>query len=51
MVAVQLLDGEAAVEELGEQLSVSLTGAAVEGEVVHPLPLPTAQTGARWLED
>ena len=50
MVAVQLFDGEAAVQELGEQLCVSLTGAAVEGEVVHPLPLPTASTGAHWLD-
>lgn len=40
VVAVQLLDGETAVQELGQQLRVSLTGAAVEGEVVHPLTLP-----------
>ena len=40
VVAVQLLDGEAAVQEFREQLRVSFTGAAVEREVVHPLTLP-----------
>lgn len=40
VVAVKLLDGEAAVQKLREQLGVSFTGAAVEGKVVHPLALP-----------
>lgn len=40
VVAVQLLDWEAAVQEFREQLRVSFTGAAVEREVVHPLALP-----------
>lgn len=41
MVAVQLLDRKAAVQELAEQLRVSLAGASVEREVIHPLTLPT----------
>lgn len=43
MVAVQLLDRETAVQELGEQLSVSFTGTAMEREVLHPLALPAEQ--------
>lgn len=40
VVTVQLLDRETAVQKLGQQLCVSFTGTAVEGEVVHPLALP-----------
>lgn len=40
VVAVQLLDGETAVQKLGEQLSVSFTGTTMEREVIHPLALP-----------
>lgn len=40
MVAVQLLNRETAVQELREQLGVAFTGTAVQGEVVHPLPIP-----------
>lgn len=40
VVAVQLLDWETAVQKLRQQLCVSFTGTAVEGEVVHPLALP-----------
>lgn len=40
VVAVQLLDGETTVQKLGEQLSVSFTGATMERKVIHPLALP-----------
>lgn len=43
MVAVQLLDRETTVQELGEQLSVSFTGTTMEREVFHPLPFPAQQ--------
>lgn len=43
VVAVQLLDGETAVQELGEQLGVSFTGTTMEREVFHPLAFPGEQ--------
>lgn len=43
MVAVQLLDGETAVQQLGEQLGVPFTGTAMEREVFHPLAFPAQQ--------
>lgn len=43
VVTVQLLNRETAVQELREQLGVTFTGTAVEGEVVHPLPIPEKQ--------
>lgn len=43
VVAVQLLDRETAVQELGEQLGVSFTGTTMEREVLHPLAFPAEQ--------
>ena len=40
VVTVQLFDWEPTVQKLREQLCISFTGTTMEGEVVHPLPLP-----------
>lgn len=48
VVTVHLRNGEAAVQELREQLSVPFTGTAVKGEVVHPLPISKKTKEKTW---
>lgn len=40
VIAVQLFHGEAAVQELAEEVCVTLAGATVQREVIHPLAFP-----------